>query len=104
MPLTKHQRILKLKGDAAAYVADMDSFQKDLEAAGEAGLLDIPEGGQRAQALSFREDAIYREARSLGVTGAIFMWAVDQRATGPLSPNGALRTTSADFLAERRAD
>lgn len=100
---TKHQRLTKLKGDAAAYVADMDAFQKDIAAADAAGLLDVPGRKVRALDLSFREDAIYREARSLGLTGAIFMWPVDERATGPLSPKGSLQVVAADIAAERAA-
>jgi len=103
MALNKHQRLRKLIGAAAAYVADMDALRRDINAAAAGNLPALPDSGRRSQILSFREDSIYREARSLGVTSAIFMWAVDERATGPLSPKGFLRTISADLLAESRS-
>jgi hypothetical protein len=80
------RRLAKLKADAASYVEAMHAFTRDLNASSAAGLPDVPEGDERARALNAREDAIYREARALGVAGDPFMGPVHEVASGPLSP------------------
>ena len=83
-----NKRLAKLKADAAAYVASMIAFGNDLRASQAAGEPDVKDGDARATALNAREDAIYAEARALGLMDADFMHPVHQRATGEGTPLG----------------